>query len=828
MAKKKRKGYPRGKVPSVSQHSDREALAQDAQTSLQQGRFREAIAQYKALLKQENTQQFRQGLADAYEGRAMSLSDKGMDKEALVIWENRQALGDDVAPICLPYVDVLLRAGKVTDVVALWHANNDTLSRTEGNLLRARLAAHSLAGNTQIRGALPESDPLHAHLDAADRALEAYCQGDEEALTQALAAIPFRSPCRDLVQILKALQRLVEAPEDAKARLAKVSHDSAFASLKHAAELACLTESELVSHLHDIGGATRRFALALRGWDDNRQTMQQALQKLGPAPSAKALFKLMYRHQKTLGKAWVEEYSLRLLVDQFPDSLEWLRQERPIQPPNYDLLRLVMWYVEDRNADPLDVLDSVEKLADELLTQVPITPGSDHALRIALTLKHIDTGFHLLDGAPSQDPESLDRHAASLVEESLGYDPDDPVPYLRLHAYYLRGKQLKQARRYQEQALSRWPNDVRVLTAALETALVSKAFKKAARLAHQILTIDPINRNARDRLIKAHLAHAAKQLRAERPDLAQNELDNATEWDAQGRFRERRDILAALIEMQHEPVTGKARLAEVHQRQGGGLAAHFNMALELLAAGIPPSQIPQRFGIKKPHVQGMTDMEAFVARLQMQLADDKLPDAIKHYFEKPVKTAAFLPLTFDTMLQLCELFKRCDWDTPRLSVAREGVKQWHTPVFELHVFEAKYPKKHFLASEQEIRRLEAAEKQATEAGDVRTATRLNEILAGFRFLGLGEPLFGEADGLFDEPDERSGQLPKNPMGNPFELASEKEAVLADLRKHGLEAICDDLGLNGKPRKILRAIKQDFGLEAVAVFLNEMLIDMEGD
>lgn len=827
MAKKKRKGHPQGKPSSALKHVDKATLTQDAQKALEQGRFREAIAHYKTLLKQEETTQSRQGLADAYEGRAMALSDKGMDKEALVIWENRQALGGDVAPMRLLYADALLRVGKASDVAALLHTGNDALSRVERDGLRARLAAHSLAGNTHIRDALPESDPLHTHLDAAEAALNAYCRGDDDALTQALAAIPFRSPCRDLVHILKALQRLEEAPEDAKSRLAKVPHDSAFASLKLAAELACLPESALASQLHDVGEATRRFVLTLRGWDNTRQTMQQALQKIGPAPSAKALFNLMYRYQQTLGKAWVEEYSLRLLVDQFPDSAQWLRQKRPVQPPNYDLLRLLLWYMDTSNADPWDVLDSLERLADELLMQVPV-PGSDHELRIALTLKRIDTGYRLLDATPSKDPDALDRHAAAFVEESLAYDPDDLEPYLRLHAYYLRGKKLKQARYYQEQALSRWPSDVRVLTAALDTALASQAFKKAAKLAHQILTIDPINRYARERLVKAHLAHAAKQLRAGRPDLAAKELDDATQWDTQGRFEQRRDIIAALIETQRDSAAGKVRLNEVHQRQGGGLTAHFNLASELLDAGIPPSQIAQRFGIKKVHVQGTADMEAFVAQLQARLVDGKLPDALKRYFEKPVKSAAFLPLTFDAMLQLCELLKRCNWEAPRLAVAREGVKQWKAPIFELHAFEAKYPNKHFLASEQDIRRLEAAETRATETGDVRTAARLNEILAGFRFLGMGESFFDEMPGLFDEHDDMLDDSCDSPMDNPFASAAEQEALLADLRERGLDAVCDDLGLTGQPRKVLRAMKRDFGLEAVAAFLSEMMMDMGGE
>lgn len=739
MAKKKRKGHQHTKSSSALQHTDKETLAKDAQKALEQERFRDAIAHYKTLLKQEETTQARRGLADAYEGRATALSDKGMNKEALAIWENRQALGNDVAPLRLSYVDVLLRVGKAADVAALLHADNNMLSNAEWDQLRARLAAYSLAGNTHIRDVLPASDPLHGHLDAAEMALDAYLRGDDDTLKKSLSNIPFRSPCRDFAHILKALLSVSKKPEDAKARLSRVPNDSAFFTLKHAVELVCLPDKTLLTQLNNVGESTRRFVLTLRGWDANRQAMQQTLQKLGPKPSDKTLFKLMHRYSQTFGKAWVEEYGLRLLVAHFPDSLEWWRQERPEPPPDYDTYRLVTWFLVDYNADPRELLDSLDTLTEIILEEGKAEPGSDRAIQIALILRYIDKRYCLLDGEPSKYADSLDRYAAERVEESLSYDPDDLEPYLRLHAYFLRGKYLKQARYYQDQALSRWPNDIRVLTAALDTALASQSFKKAAKFAHQILSVDPINRPVRERLVKAHLAHASKQLKAGRPDLAEKELSEATQWDTQARFAQRQEVIAALIEIQRDVNTGKERLVKAYQRQGEGLSAYFNIASELLNVGVAPSQIAQRFGIKKPQVQGTLDMEAFSSQLQTQLADGKLSGDLKRYFDMPLNTAAILPLTFDARVQYCELFKRCDWQVPRLAFACHGVRQYEAPIFELHAFEAKYPQKSFLATEQEIHRLEVAEKRAIEASDLHTATRLSDILSRFRFLEMVPP-----------------------------------------------------------------------------------------
>ena len=63
-----------------------------------QGRFREAVAHYKDLVKLEARREWLDGLAAAYQGRARELTAKGMLKEALAIWQNRRKACPDVSP----------------------------------------------------------------------------------------------------------------------------------------------------------------------------------------------------------------------------------------------------------------------------------------------------------------------------------------------------------------------------------------------------------------------------------------------------------------------------------------------------------------------------------------------------------------------------------------------------------------------------------------------------------------------------------------------------------------------------------------------------------
>ncbi|WP_213380461.1 tetratricopeptide repeat protein [Allochromatium tepidum] len=86
-------------------------LAEKARTALNAGDFRDAVNDYKLLLKQEPRPDWRDGLTAAYAGRARELAAKGMLKEALVMWENRAALAPDL-PMEADQLTLLARLGR--------------------------------------------------------------------------------------------------------------------------------------------------------------------------------------------------------------------------------------------------------------------------------------------------------------------------------------------------------------------------------------------------------------------------------------------------------------------------------------------------------------------------------------------------------------------------------------------------------------------------------------------------------------------------------------------------------------------------------------------
>jgi cellulose synthase operon protein C len=120
-----------------------------------------------------------------------------------------------------------------------------------------------------------------------------------------------------------------------------------------------------------------------------------------------------------------------------------------------------------------------------------------------------------------------------------------------------------------------------VLLQANESAVARKAYKRAAGFARRLLKIDAINPGVRRQMIELEVAHARKQMRAKRPDLAAKGLSSAVEWERSDAPSPLLRIARGLISLQ----TGGKEQAEAWLREavelaGGGVAGWFQALLE--------------------------------------------------------------------------------------------------------------------------------------------------------------------------------------------------------------------------------------------------------
>ncbi len=791
-----------------------EATERKALEDLEAGHFRDAIAGFKQLLKLESRPAWCTALADAYAGRARELAAKGMLKEALVMWENRSGLGGDIA-LDPDHAALLLRMGRVEPVCDLLGRGNAV--PLVHDPLRALLAARLLAGDATVAKRLAPLDPVMRYAEAARSALAAYCAGDAPALRAALAAIPFRSPYRDWVQILKALQCLPDKPQEAAALLRRLGEGSAFGRLKEAAELVLLPETAFLEAIRGSGRNQARFACMLRGWPPERIRLWEELGRLGAEPRPLELLRFLYRHGAALGSDWVRRRGLRLLVDEFPASLKWFDSLRAVRLTREERLLITAWLAE-RSGDLWEVQDAWEAHAQHLIERADAPDQEPTSkLRIALALRRCNVRGNVLSRhKPSSDPEDLDRVVAEQVEESLKWDPDELESYLDLIHYYRRGQRFKDVRRLLDRATERWPQDLQLLGAAMDTALDGGAFKKAAGLARQILTLDPINSGVRERLVEAHLAHARKQILKGRLDLAHKELAAAEQWVRGGHPREQLDLISAFLGLIEEADSGAAALREVAKRLGDGFSAQVALALAGNRVGLLPQDLLKAAELQTARIQGRDDLLAALNRLRAHLDQGgKLSREIDTFLNRSFKRAPWPKLSRTELEAACDTLRRCRLHQVRLSVARLALKQWRgAPVFELHAFEARYPKGFDGRSNDAIRRLELALERARDEGDTRTALRIKETL-----VDLNPFAFGPSPFMFPpDDDEEDDEL--------LDASSLDDSVAADfiitlIETLGLRKALDIIGITPDMKRELKGMIKEFGEDHVKRLVIEL-------
>ncbi|MEA3410450.1 MAG: tetratricopeptide repeat protein, partial [Pseudomonadota bacterium] len=516
--RKKYKG-PKGadrKRRSPLSTGDLEAHATDL---LENRRYKEAIAAFKDLLQRDPRQPWLEALSTAYAGRAEELAAKGMIKEALAIWRGRTELCD--TPLAEPaYIELLMQAGRIDTAIGVLaeHPDEPEIQRFLPKL-RALAAAQALAGREATLDFFPGDDPVVRDFPAALAALQAYCQRDDGAVETHLKAIPFRSPYRDLRQILKALLRFDTDAADAERSLARIDSGSPFSGICDAMRAARLPNPEFMRRCGELNPPERRFATVLRGWTPQQVKRVLELRQLGDQPRPDALMRFLLRHREPLGQDWVRETAMRLLVHQPGGKGHFNRAFGKMS--EFHRHRIQALHLEEEGDAPDEIFNTWRE-AYLASNQPTGSPDTDPELTAAMVLRRsVDRWLR------TEPPQPTTVRA---LEVSLTLDPDDVPTYLKLIRHYRDAGELKDARRVLESALDRYPKDAVVLTEAVETALAGNAFKKAARFARQALERDPINARVRDILVVSHLSHARKQIRQGKNALARKELDEAANW----------------------------------------------------------------------------------------------------------------------------------------------------------------------------------------------------------------------------------------------------------------------------------------------------------
>ena len=710
------------------------ALPSDADAALGAARYKEAIEQYKERLKRERRPEWVEGLAAAYAGRAAQLAAKGLVKEALALWRTRaDACG---APLVDgPYLSWLLQAGETDQALRLLAGASRLPPETQAQL-ETQLAAAVLVAPDSALTALAADSPLLRHRAAAQAALAACARGEDAAMAEQLQAIPFRSPYRDLRGILKALVLHTTDLEQAAAALARVPADGPFEPLARVLRVCLLPGQEWVTALHSLDQEGRALVLDLKGCPAEQRALLLELAKLSEAPAAAAaLYDLLARYRRALPEGAAGALFRRLLPHAPQRLKAYMASFGSLPRAEQERILALAAEIKERS----------EEAEDRWLQFVDGIDQADPAgrRRAALVLRRLcETPAHRSpDGVPCE-------HALNWWAQSLELDPEDRAIHLRLIRALRERSDLKETRIRLDAALARFPQDAEVLLEAVETALASGAFKKAAGLAKRVLEMDPINPRVRAVVGHAHLSHARKQIAGSNPAAARHELDEAAQWLRTAADCGSIKLLRGLIDERAEE--GNALLREGLAELGGTLVGSFHLLLEAGRTKRDAKALLRRAGVELSGTPAAEEVVALAHALNAMREGDKALHAALDPLRAMLGRAAAAPFSEPDQHLVCEaLHRRNERDLAR-RYAEAALKRWPgRPVFVYLKAAAAYGANPWQIPPRERMALEQALELAQDRGEQRTALRLRDLLSAAMgdFAVPGETGFDELEGL---------------------------------------------------------------------------------
>lgn len=610
--------------------------------------YRDAIDVYKLLLLKREPQPeagWRESLATTYLERAKELAAKAMYREAAVLWENIPKLCAQ-SPHPELYLDWLFHSGQYAKAMSAYADNAATLATTEAIELETLLAALVLSGQKDVLRALPQDAPFCRQRPAAQNALRAYSQGEtEEAVREHLSNISARSPYRDLRQALTALLKLESDPVGASALVERIPETSPYHCWAEIVRVCTAPES--IRTLPLLDSASREIASGLLGLVPHQLKLLKEWVRLGKTPSDSAIFGFITTNIQALDQDQARRTSLALLPTH-PSGIPIYTKLFGALPP-YQLHRLQAIKAE-QEGDLHSVLHHWRSCADLLATD---TENPDAPLMAALVLRHL---AQLLEQDPP--PWFVEVQAEDLLEQSLQLDPDDRDTYLHLVKLHQQAGNDKDYHQWIEQAVKQFPNDSQVLLAAVTAATARKAYKKAAGFATRVLELDPINSKARNILINSHLAHARKQILADKYELAAKELDSAAQLERDntrnGVIEINRGLLA-FAQRQHDQA--QQWLREGTRIAGSRPLAWLRLTAEASRLRLEPTRFVRDLGLADPS-KFTIDHADLLAMIQIlnSYREEKIKNlgAMLQSLEKPLQRAIKALSAEEDLLSICE------------------------------------------------------------------------------------------------------------------------------------------------------------------------------
>lgn len=778
---------------------------------LKHGRYKEAIATFKDLLKRETRRDWEEALADTYLKRATQVAAKGMYQEAALLWENHAKLRPGTV-VSETYLEWLVRAGQPVKMTQVLGRLPETVARTPlGQRITEAVAILALE-NDSLLGQLPGDHAIIRQQPLAKQAVTAYSAGRDSEASDALQQIPSRSPYRNLRTLLKALL-VLPTDQAAAMTLDRVEADSFCQPVARAVKDYVASDFAAPDGYFALSPKQQTLINTLNGYSKAQTSLLRDIYRAVAAKSSQSILEVVLKYRAELGDAMTRRFCLATLIATYPDGIPLFERAFGKLPP-FEVHRIRALHAEEKHDH-----DQARRYWSQYLKVLKQGTAEREPLVQAAVMRHLAT----MRGESDAD-ESIE-----LLTESLVLDPDDKASYLALIKLGEKLDNTKLVQTWLDRFIERYPHDPEGLALAMRAANRRKAFKKAAGYARTLLDIDPINSQARRFLLDAHLSHARKQLKAKRPHLVRRELAEARVLDPQQRNPAPLFVegLVAYQEGQHTLAAQWLQKALV--LAGEGLVAQFQLAMEILVAGLNLRDLLRLVSdSSKNRIATPAELMALIKMIGQYREESRqnLAQALQNL--KPVLKKSFqqAALSDEDRFGLCQSFA----DVALYDLVTECTKPGlQRPPFApgLVYFDvlARCKGDASKLRFQDIPRLQSAIHTAKQSGNHRVTALIISFMEKFEesrfpdFPDFGDDLFSMPEGMPEMPPELAALGPEKLLkfvmkGEEIEEMSRQELIAylsagksplrfvnlseSQLRSMALEKLFEEALANGPP------------------------------
>ncbi len=547
-------------------------LEQQAQSLVNSGQYKKAIVHYKQLLQTAKKDEWQQKLAHCYLQRALTFADKGMIKEAIVLWENFQQHSAPPYNALDRYICWLIQTRKEARLEASLSQLSVQQIDKEFPALAALLGFLILSQSPQYRQFIPENTVFSTHLEIAFSALQAFKDRNPGLAGEILKKLPYRSAFKDFRTLLSAVISLPHAIDKTHSLLNRIAAESPYSGVARSVRCLTLKGREQTKALLSLPEKQQQRMTILLGLNTDQLQLLKQLNGQKTPLTDKKQFELAIKFHSLWGKKLAQQFCHAKLAAYPAGWKVFNKHFGTISEFERHRLNALACEKQDRH-------EEADFYWQQAIRALP-TQAPDHGLKTALILRHIGRKF---------DP---DQQIPVLID-SLEYDPNDRDTHLQILDYYKNQKPTTDYRKWLKTSLNKFPQDIDILSLAVQDAVTNKANDKAIEYAQNLLKSDPLNAFAKQTLFSSHLTAARTLIRSKQFDRVSAEIERAENTQVNKSMLLQAQLTRsffcfASLDKQH----GLDKITTTLMKMSPDpLNRHFLAAMEALTTGLPVATI---------------------------------------------------------------------------------------------------------------------------------------------------------------------------------------------------------------------------------------------